>query len=118
LKNSWMRRAGVVVAAAAVGVVVNAGIASAAPAAADDVSVMAHPTGCSYQIPSGSWGGVAQCTSHNGGSYAATVTCRHSNGKLSEVDGPWRQFGWSRAYCPGDSHAISAGIWTSASNRS
>ncbi len=92
-------------------------LGAASPAAAEDVSVMAHPTGCHYEVP-GSWGGVARCDNHNGGSYAASVTCKYPSGATVDVDGPWRQTGWSRAYCPGNSSAIYAGIWTSASNKS
>ena len=93
-------------------------LGAGAPAQADDFEAMAHPTGCHYQVPTGGWGGVAECSNHNGGSYAAAVTCKDSNGKIFEAQGAWRQTGWSTAYCPGSSKAMYAGIWTSASNKS
>jgi hypothetical protein len=105
------------IATAAVGAVM-AGIFSlgaAAPASADGVEIQARPTGCTYQVP-GSWGAVAQCSSHNGGSYRASVVCEFPDGRLGVYDGPWRQESWSRAYCQGNSKAISAGIETSVSN--
>lgn len=84
-------------------------------ASADEVGAMARPTGCHAQIPD-SWGGVATCSSHHGGSYRAWVFCRHSDGRVSEYGGAWRQTGWSRAYCQGDSKAVSVGFETSVTD--
>ncbi|MFE7096887.1 hypothetical protein [Streptomyces erythrochromogenes] len=75
-------------------------------------AVTAHPSGCHYEVPSGKWGSVAQCTQNNGGSYRANVTCKFTDGKIAEFDGPWKKTGRSFAYCQGDSRALYAGIWT------
>lgn len=88
----------------------------AASASADDVGAMGWPSGCQYEIP-GAWGSVATCSSHNGGSYRAIVVCQRSDGKKLNHAGTWRQYGWSYAYCQGDSNPLHAGIETSASNR-
>ncbi|MFB9661252.1 hypothetical protein ACFQS3_00880 [Glycomyces mayteni] len=87
-------------------------LGTAVPAAAeDDMTIMGWPTGCTAQVQD--WGGVASCSSHNGGSYQAVATCKDSNGNTFIANGAWRQTGWSRAFCPGSSHAVSANIWTS-----
>ncbi|PRY55956.1 hypothetical protein [Glycomyces artemisiae] len=92
-------------------------IGSAAPAAAQDVSIMDWPTGCTYQVQK-PWGAVAKCDHANGGSYAASVTCKDNAGEVYEADGAWRRYGWSYAYCPGSSSAQYAGIWKSAIDHS
>lgn len=114
LKNTRLRRTA---AAALLGMMVTGilAIGTAAPAMADDdVSVMDWPTGCTAQVP-GSWGGVAQCSKHNGGSYQVVVTCKDNAGNTFIVNGPWKQTGWSYGYCPGSSKATHANIWTSPS---
>jgi len=83
---------------------------------ADEVGVMGRPTGCRAQIPD-SWGGVATCDNHHGGSYRAWVFCRHSDGRVTEYSGAWRQTGWSRAYCQGTSKAVSVGFETSVTDQ-
>jgi hypothetical protein len=115
LKDSRPRRTG---ATAVLGVMLTGflSLGVVAPAAAVDVGVKARPTGCHYQVP-GNWGAVAQCSSHHGGSYRAWATCKYSDGRKQDVPGQWRQTGWSRAYCPGDSKATSAGIETSVTNQ-
>jgi len=83
-------------------------------ASASESSISAHPSGCHYEV-AGEWGSVATCSSNNGGSYRASVTCKFSDGKIGEWDGPWKKTGRSIAYCQGDSTALYAGIWTKAS---
>jgi hypothetical protein len=130
LKHSNIRRT---LAAAAIGALLSGIFALSAPTTAwaetlpsgsgttvssssDEVGLMGRPTGCRAQIPD-SWGAVASCSSHHGGSYRAWVFCRHSDGRVSEYSGAWRQTGWSRAYCQGDSKAVSAGFETSVTDR-
>lgn len=84
------------------------------PASAANIGVTAHPSGCNYGL-AGKWGSFAHCSKNNGGSYAATVTCKFSDGKIGEFDGPWKKAGRSIAYCQGDSKALYAGIWTKSS---
>jgi hypothetical protein len=91
-------------------------LGAVAPASAADAGTRARPTGCRAQVP-GYWGAVAECDNHHGGSYRAWGNCKYSNGRVQMVEGPWRQTGWSRAYCQGDSKAISAGFETSVTNR-
>jgi len=110
LKNARLRRTA---GAALLGTMMTGILAlgSAAPAMAGDVSAQGWPTGCTAQVQD--WGGVASCSSHNGGSYQAVATCKDSNGNTFIVNGTWRQTGWSRAFCPGSSKAVSANVWTS-----
>lgn len=110
LKNTRLRRTA---AAALIGTMMTGILAlgTAAPAAADDVSAQGWPTGCTAQVQT--WGAVAQCSSHNGGSYQAMATCKDSNGNTFTANGTWRQTGWSRAYCPGSSKGTHANVWTS-----
>lgn len=84
-------------------------------ASASDAVIMARPTGCHQQIAGDTWT-VARCDHDNGGAYRASATCKFPNGKIVDSDGPWKQTGWSHAYCPGDSKAIDAGIWTRVTN--
>ncbi|MEU5873990.1 hypothetical protein AB0A73_20845 [Glycomyces sp. NPDC047369] len=87
-------------------------LGTAVPAAAEDeVSAMGWPTGCTVVLQD--WGAYANCSNHNGGSYQAVATCKDSNGNTFIVNGPWRQVGASRAFCPGSSDAVSANMWTS-----
>ncbi|GGV77022.1 hypothetical protein GCM10010294_44040 [Streptomyces griseoloalbus] len=80
-------------------------------ASASESGISAHPSGCHYEV-AGSWGSFATCSSNNGGSYRASVTCKFSDGKIAEWDGPWKKTGRSVAYCQGDSKALYAAIWT------
>lgn len=109
LKGTRIRR---VAATSALGVLAGVFLLGAGvPASASEVGTMAHPSGCHYEV-AGGWGAIAQCSSNNGGSYRASVTCKFSNGKIGEWDGPWKKTGRSIAYCQGDSKALYAAIWT------
>ncbi|MEU1487071.1 hypothetical protein [Streptomyces sp. NPDC005752] len=77
---------------------------------------MAHPTGCSYEVP-GKWGGVAICSKTHGGAYRALALCKNpDNGKIYNYAGQWRTTGFSCAYCQGNTIASSAGVETRYSN--
>ncbi|MER7665300.1 hypothetical protein [Streptomyces sp. NPDC096193] len=108
-----IRRAG---ATAVVGLLMTGlfAVGSGATVSASEVGATAHPSGCTYAV-SDVWGSIATCSKNNGGTFAATVTCRFSDGKIAFFDGPWKKSGRSIAYCQGDSKAVSAGIWTKAS---
>jgi hypothetical protein len=112
LKSTWIRRR---VALPALGAVLGAMITAgtgAVPAFAGDMSAMAHPSGCTYQI-AGNWGAAAWCDHHNGGEFRVTVICKDTdNGKITEYYGPWRQYGVSNAYCQGNSRPITPGLTT------
>ncbi|WP_079130814.1 hypothetical protein [Streptomyces sp. H-KF8] len=86
-------------------------LGSGATASAADAGTMARPTGCHYEVPA-SWGAVARCDNHNGGTYRAIAVCKYPNGTVHQIEGSWKQSGWSYAYCQGDSKATSAGIET------
>lgn len=91
-------------------------LGAGASASASEVGIMAHPTGCHYEVP-GSWGSVARCSKHNGGAYRALVLCKDPNtGKIYNYVGAWRQTGFSYAYCQGNTQASSAGVETRFSN--
>lgn len=115
MKSSGIRRS---VATSALGVLM-AGVLSlgaGATASASEVGALAHPSGCSYEVP-GSWGATARCTSDNGGSYRAIAVCKDAEtGKVQHFFGNWRQYGFSYAYCNGAYRATSAGIETSPRN--
>jgi hypothetical protein len=130
LKHSNIRRT---LAAAAIGALLSGIFALSAPAAswaegaearsgtsvssfAGEVGLMAHPSGCRAEIPA-DWGSVATCSRHNGGSFRALVLCRHRDGRITDDTGPWMRSGWSRAYCEGDSKAVTAGFETSYYDR-
>lgn len=92
-------------------------LGSGGTATASDVGPLARPTGCSMEVP-GNWGTVARCSNHNGGSYRAIAVCKDpDNGKVLHFYGPWRQVGFSYAYCQGSYRATSAGIETSYYNQ-
>lgn len=124
-KSSPLKRA---IVAPAVGALM-AGLFSlgtAAPASAltsapvaGSVGAKAHPTGCSYGIShrSGSW---ASCSSHNGGSYRAITICQEERGtrKKNVSATTWKQSGMSYSYCGAGWVPDSAGIESSASNKS
>lgn len=85
-------------------------IGSGGAASASGTGALAHPSGCSFEVP-GSWGAVAKCDHHNGGSYRATAICKEGGtGPAVWSYGPWRQYGYSRAYCNGSTVATSAGV--------
>lgn len=87
------------------------GVGTTASAAALD-----HPEGCKYEVP-GSWGAVASCSSHNGGSYRALAVCTDKEtGRVEWFYGPWKRNGFSVAYCQGSYRATSAGVETSPRN--
>jgi hypothetical protein len=101
--------------AAAVGVA--ACFSLALPGAADavsagEVSVRAHPTGCSNGIYDNGW--YAKCNKSNGGEYRAWVRCLPLNGgPIVERDAPtWRSSGLSKVFCPPLTMVENGGMWT------
>lgn len=90
------------------------GAASAAPeasviseAVSEDVSVQGWPTGCRHeQTLSHGW--RATCSQSNGGSWHVVVVCQPwEGGSTFQRFGPWRDSGWSTAYCPPQTSAQS-----------
>jgi hypothetical protein len=91
-------------------------LGAGATASASEVGATARPTGCTYEVP-GDWGGVARCKNPNGGAYRALVLCKdRETGKVLNFEGPWRQTGFSYAYCQGNTRATSAGVETRVTN--
>lgn len=87
-------------------------IGAAQPASANEVSPMAHPSGCHFEVQA-PWGAVARCSKANGGHYRALVICKdRETGKLYNYAGGWRDTGFSYAYCNSNYVPQSAGVET------
>ncbi|MFJ7422662.1 hypothetical protein ACIQXD_29280 [Streptomyces uncialis] len=115
LKNASIRR---VVTLPALGMLLAGAfsVGAGGTASASGTGVLAHPTGCRTEV-GGRWGTLAECNNHNGGSYRAIAVCKEGGtGPSIWSYGPWRQFGYSRAYCNGSTVATSAGIESSPRN--
>ncbi|MFI6703773.1 hypothetical protein ACIBJC_33375 [Streptomyces sp. NPDC050509] len=87
------------------------GAANAAPTSGD-VSIKAHPTGCSNGVHEQGWSAI--CSKNNGGQYRASVRCLpFDGGRIVERDATvWKSSGLSIVYCPPLTTVVSGGFWT------
>ncbi|WP_165985066.1 hypothetical protein [Streptomyces sp. YIM 98790] len=80
-----------------------------------DISIMAHPTGCTYGKYTN--GSSAECKQSNGGSYKAVVRCRTSdNTIITREPELWRTSGISYVFCPPMTFYESSGIKTKSTS--
>jgi hypothetical protein len=101
--------------AAAVGVAAffSLGIPGAAAAIpAGEVSITAHPTGCSDGPYENGW--YVTCSKSNGGQYRAWVRCFALNGgpKVERDAAIWKSSGRSIVSCPPLTQLDTGGMWT------
>ncbi len=115
LKGNLIRRAAVAPALGVLmGGLLSLGVGTAA--SASEAGATGRPDGCNFTVSS-NWHTEARCSSHNGGSYRAVAVCTDSeSGRVQDFYGPWRQTGFSFAYCNGSYRTTSAGIETSVRN--
>ncbi|AVH57398.1 MULTISPECIES: hypothetical protein [Streptomyces] len=84
-----------------------------------DISVKAHPSGCTYSKynPDGHQGAIANCSKSNGGHYKAIVVCKRylDGSKVTRESATWKSSGDSIVWCPPETFSVSAGVMTKAS---